>query len=38
MLDLYIVITPIFGLLAVWTLVNFKYTLNEPKLKDLSKY
>lgn len=38
MLDLYLVITPIFGLFSILTLINLKYTLSEPRTKDLTKY
>lgn len=38
MLDLYLIITPIFGFLSLLTLINLKLTLTEPKTKDLKKY
>lgn len=38
MLDLYLIITPIFGFLSLLTLINLKLTLTEPNSKDLKKY
>lgn len=38
MLDLYFIITPVFALLSLITLLNFKLALAEPKHSDLPKY
>lgn len=38
MIDLYMIITPIAGLLALWTVVNLKSALNEPKAEQLARY
>jgi len=38
MLDFYLIVTPVFGLLSLLTLLNLKFTLAEPKTKDLLKY
>lgn len=38
MFDLYLVVTPVLGLVAIITLINLKLTLKEPQFDDLKHY
>lgn len=38
MIDLYLILTPVSGLLVLLTIINLKFALKEPKSQDLPKY